>query len=212
MTPDDPARRGWDLVAAAQAGSSAAFGELWTLYRPKVQRFIANRVHNGHLAEDLTSETFLRALRRLDTVRYEGADVGAWLLRIARNLVIDQSRRPAGKVVLTSYAEDGDDGWLPPVEGPDQTVPDKVDHLAGTDLMGRYLARLTPHQQRCLRLLFDLGLTHSEVGAALGGNEHVSREARHRAMCKLRTLLARDGYRTYADVVARHPARLGGAA
>ena len=39
------------------------------------------------LAEDLTSETFLRALRRIDSFTWQGKDIGAWFTTIARNLV-----------------------------------------------------------------------------------------------------------------------------
>lgn len=53
-------------------------------------RFVVVRVGGDRpLAEDITSETFLRALRGISSARDQGRDVGAWLHVIARNLVAD---------------------------------------------------------------------------------------------------------------------------
>jgi len=68
----------WALVHAAQQGDSGAFGQLYDRYVDMVFRFVLFRVHDRTMAEDLTSETFLRALRRITTVSYQGKDVGAW--------------------------------------------------------------------------------------------------------------------------------------
>jgi RNA polymerase sigma-70 factor (ECF subfamily) len=79
----------WELVAAAQQGDQNAFGQLYDRYVDVVFRFVLFRVGDRPLAEDLTSETFLRALRRISSVSYQGRDVGAWFVTIARNLVLD---------------------------------------------------------------------------------------------------------------------------
>src|SRR5947209_9039991 len=82
----------WDLVEAAQAGDREAFGQLYGRYVSGVSGFLGNRVRDRGLVEDLTSETFARALRRIDSVRDQGRDLGAWLTTIARNLVVDHTR------------------------------------------------------------------------------------------------------------------------
>jgi RNA polymerase sigma factor (sigma-70 family) len=53
------------------------------------------------LAEDVTSETFLRALRRI-TINYQGRDAGAWLVTIARNLVLDHVKSSRFRLEVTS--------------------------------------------------------------------------------------------------------------
>ena len=63
----------WALVNAAQAGDMAAYGELFELYYDMVFRFVLFRTGDRALAEDLTSETFVRALRRISSVSYQAA-------------------------------------------------------------------------------------------------------------------------------------------
>ena len=82
----------WELVEAAQAGDREAFGQLYARYAGGVSRFLGHRVRDRALVEDLTSETFARALRRIDSVRDQGRDPGAWLTTIARNLVFDHTK------------------------------------------------------------------------------------------------------------------------
>ncbi|CAA9341187.1 MAG: RNA polymerase ECF-type sigma factor, partial [uncultured Nocardioidaceae bacterium] len=59
---------------------------LYDHYQPSIYRFLVYRVGSVALAEDLTSETFFRALRSLGSFRWQGKDFGAWLTTIARNL------------------------------------------------------------------------------------------------------------------------------
>lgn len=79
----------WGLVAAAQQGDAAAYADLYSRYQAVVFRFCLFRLQDRHLAEDITSDTFLRALRRIDSVSYMGKDIGAWFVTIARNLILD---------------------------------------------------------------------------------------------------------------------------
>lgn len=83
----------WEVVAAAQGGDADAFGLLYDRYVDMVFRYVLFRVNDRCLAEDLTSETFLRALRRITSITYQGKDVGAWFVTIARNIVLDHVNR-----------------------------------------------------------------------------------------------------------------------
>ena len=77
------------LVELARGGDAEAFGALYDHYQPSVYRFLFYRTRSSVLAEDLTSETFLRALRNMSNFRWQGRDFGAWLMTIARNLATD---------------------------------------------------------------------------------------------------------------------------
>ncbi|CAM5547841.1 hypothetical protein SMICM304S_09323 [Streptomyces microflavus] len=66
-TADSDSARMMDLVERAQAGEADAFGRLYDQYSDTVYRYIYYRVGGKATAEDLTSETFLRALRRIST-------------------------------------------------------------------------------------------------------------------------------------------------
>src|SRR5689334_21893723 len=86
------AEQGRQLVARHQAGDPHAYAEIYTRYRGDVQGFIYRRVQDRELAEDLTHDVFTRALRHIGRWQWQGKDVGAWLITIARNIVIDHIR------------------------------------------------------------------------------------------------------------------------
>ena len=82
------------LVEAAQS-DPAKFDALYDLNFERVYAFLASRVRNRATAEDLTSEVFHRALANLPRYEWRGVPFAAWLLRIAANAIIDQSKRAA---------------------------------------------------------------------------------------------------------------------
>lgn len=57
-------RRSWDYVRAAQGGDAEAFGYLYRRYRRDIYVYLLARTRSVAVAEDLTSETFLRVLRK----------------------------------------------------------------------------------------------------------------------------------------------------
>lgn len=172
----------WELVAAAQQGDQNAFGQLYDRYVDVVFRFILFRVSDRPLAEDLTSETFLRALRRISSVSYQGRDVGAWFVTIARNLVLDHVKSSRYRLemttadILDSSADD---------RGPEHEV---VERATATELM-RCVAQLGHDQQECITLRFMQGMSVSETAAVMGRNEGAVKALQHRAVRRLAQLL-----------------------
>jgi len=82
------------LVEAAQS-DPAKFDALYELNFERVYAFLASRVRDRATAEDLTSEVFHKALANLSRYEWRGVPFAAWLLRIAANAIIDQSKRAA---------------------------------------------------------------------------------------------------------------------
>jgi RNA polymerase sigma-70 factor (ECF subfamily) len=76
----------WALVDDAKSGSVAAVAGLYKAHVNAVFGYVFKRTGDRHLAEDVTSETFLRALDKLGSVTYRGAAFRSWLITIARNL------------------------------------------------------------------------------------------------------------------------------
>src|SRR3981081_3191216 len=114
----------WELVTAAQEGDSAAFGLLYDRYVDVVYRYVLFRMGDRDLAEDVTSETFLRALRRITSVSYQGRDVGAWFVTIARNLVLDHVK--SSRFRLEIATAEVDDSHRVVESGPEQQVMSRV--------------------------------------------------------------------------------------
>src|SRR5258708_9054572 len=89
-------------VAAARDGDRAAFGQLYERYARMVHGVLLSKVAVGDV-EDLVQDVFIRALRRLSTLR-ETASFGAWLAAIARNLANDYHRQSVPEEPLTDDA------------------------------------------------------------------------------------------------------------
>ena len=89
-------------MAAAQDGDRAAFGQLYERYARMVHGVLLARVPVGDV-DDLVQDVFMRALRRLSTLR-ETASFGAWLAAIARNVANDYHRRSVPEEPLTDDA------------------------------------------------------------------------------------------------------------
>lgn len=75
--------------------------ELYRRYRGDLFRYLVSLTHDPHLAEDLLSETFIKALQSLESFRGESS-VKTWLMGIARNLWLQQLR---GKQTCVEYTE-----------------------------------------------------------------------------------------------------------
>jgi RNA polymerase sigma-70 factor (ECF subfamily) len=80
------------LIKAAKSGDSEAFTELYRANVQPIYRYIYTRVMNEPIAEDLTSEVFLRALEGLPTYQDRTTPLLAWLFRIAHGRVVDYIR------------------------------------------------------------------------------------------------------------------------
>ncbi|RYE74026.1 MAG: sigma-70 family RNA polymerase sigma factor, partial [Myxococcales bacterium] len=140
-------RRLIGLVELARQGDKDAFGLLYDHYHPSVYRFLSYRVGSQILAEDLTSETFFRALRSMNSFRWQGKDFGAWLMTIARNLATDHFK--AGRTRLEQTTEDMST-LDTSAEGPENDV---LSALSSEVLMAA-LKDLPNEQRECLVMRF----------------------------------------------------------
>ncbi|WP_369206972.1 ECF subfamily RNA polymerase sigma factor, BldN family [Streptomyces sp. PU-14G] len=182
---DTDSRRMMDLVEAAQAGEAEAFGRLYDQYSDTVYRYIYYRVGGRATAEDLTSETFLRALRRIGTFTWQGRDFGAWLVTIARNLVADHFKSSRFRLeVTTGEMLDANE-----VErSPEESVLESLSNAALLEAV----RKLNPQQQECVTLRFLQGLSVAETARVMGKNEGAIKTLQYRAVRTLARLLPDD--------------------
>ena len=175
------------LVELARAGDKDAFGLLYDHYQASVYRFLYYRTRSQVLAEDLTSETFFRALRSMNNFRWQGKDFGAWLMTIARNLTTDHFK--AGRTRLEMTTEDmtpHDDA----TEGPESAV------LAGltNEVLLKALTELPTEQRECLIMRFLQGLSIAETALALDRSDGAVKQLQLRGVRNLAKLLP-EGWR-----------------
>jgi RNA polymerase sigma-70 factor (ECF subfamily) len=186
--PDSESRRMLALVELAQEGDGEAFGLLYDAYSDTVYRYIYYRVSQKPLAEDLTSETFLRALRRISTFTWQGRDFGAWLVTIARNLVADHFKSsryrlevPTGEMLDSDQTE----------SSPEDSV---LAYLSNKELLDA-VCRLNSQQQECVTLRFLHGLSVAETAKIMGKNDGAIKTLQYRAIRTLARLLPTDTLR-----------------
>ncbi|WP_328851499.1 sigma-70 family RNA polymerase sigma factor [Micromonospora globbae] len=188
--PSDPATEVWALVERAQAGEAEAFGLIYDRYVDTVFRFVYFRVGNRQLAEDLTSDTFLRALKRIGSFTWQGRDLGAWLVTIARNLVADHFKSGRYRLeVTTGDVLDADREDRGPEGSPEAAV---VEHITNVALLSA-VKQLNPEQQECIVLRFLQGFSVAETARAMGKNEGAIKALQYRAVRALARLLP-DGF------------------
>lgn len=178
----DDSGQAWDLVRSAQNGDAAAFGELYDHYVDVVFRYVLFRLGDRSLAEDVTSETFLRAFRRINTVSYQGRDVGAWFVTIARNIVLDHVK--SSRFRLEVSTADPDDGKAVEV-GPETQV---LANIAHAELL-RCVEQLGDDQRECIVLRFLQGLSVAETAEIMNRNAGAIKALQHRAVRRLAQLL-----------------------
>jgi RNA polymerase sigma-70 factor (ECF subfamily) len=178
-------RRMMDLVERAQSGESEAFGRLYDKYSDTVYRYIYYRVGGKATAEDLTSETFLRALRRIGTFTWQGRDFGAWLVTIARNLVADHFKSSRFRLEVTT-------GEMLDANEVERSPEDSVLESLSNAALLEAVRRLNPQQQECVTLRFLQGLSVAETARAMGKNEGAIKTLQYRAVRTLARLLPQD--------------------
>ena len=170
------------LVELARGGDTEAFGLLYDHYHPSVYRFLLHRTRSQTLAEDLTSETFFRALRGMANFRWQGKDFGAWLMTIARNLCTDHFK--AGRTRLEMTTEDmtpHDDA----TEGPEDSVLASLTN----EVLLEALGKLPTEQKDCLVMRFLQGMSIAETAQVLGRSDGAIKQLQLRGVRNLAKLM-----------------------
>ena len=175
------------LVDSAREGSPQAFADLYDRYVDRVYRFVLYRVSGDvALAEDITSEVFVRALRKIKGFTWQGRDVGAWFLTIARNLVLDHFK--SGRFRLERVGMDPGDGTREGVVDPEDQALSRVSQAN----LYKAIQRLGNEQQEVIYWRFLQGYSVAEAAAAMDKTEGAIKALQYRAVKALYKLVVVD--------------------
>lgn len=161
------------LIERACRGDKAAIGTLYDEHVQAIYRYVRYRVDTDSLAEDITSEVFLRMVRALPNYVYTGAPFSAWLYRIAYNCITDMFRRQRYDIIE---------------ELPDDLAAEPIDLLETLTLaedhaqLRQALQALSPDYQSALILRFINDVSHAELAEIMGKSEAAVRVLQHRAL------------------------------
>lgn len=170
------------LLERARIYDINALAALYDHYEPRIFSYIYHRVGNHLLAQDLTSQVFLRVLEAIQHKRAWEISFSAWLYRIAHNLVADhyRQRQRASQVLL-------DD--LPPIASHDESPHHAAERALTEDDLRIAINRLTDEQAQVITLRFLEGLSISEVAEIMGKTEGAVKTMQYRAVLSLRRML-----------------------
>jgi RNA polymerase sigma-70 factor (ECF subfamily) len=170
-----------DWITAAKAGDRQAFARLVERYWDRLYRWLCQMTRDPHRAEDLTQETFLKALVGLDTFR-PGTNFRAWLFRIAHNNFVNLKRgeRKGVQSLPDAVADD------------DTPAADAAADREALRMVAAAVAELPPDYRAAILLRADGGLSFKEIATALHTTEETARWRVFKARQKLVKVLHPD--------------------
>lgn len=169
------------LVERARTDSDA-FAALYDRYVERIYRYMFRRLGRHEDAEDLTAQTFRRALEGLPQYEWRGLPFGAWLFRIAHNLVVDRRRSGEVPLSLDVLTQGGFEVAERATCTPDACLLQQDE----SDAAWAAVAMLPALQRRAVTLRFGRDLSHAEVGVIIGRSEAATKQLIFRAMQTLR--------------------------
>lgn len=170
------------LIARAAAGDREAFGRLYEEHAVRVFRHAYFLTSDVTLAEDLTAQTFLKALEAIGRYENRGVPFIAWLLRITVNLAINHRKALKNGIHAQLPDQIVDDDAL---GSPEQTCTMKSEG----ERVWRKVMELPTEQRQVIVMRFMEDLPYSDVAAVLGKSIGAVRVIQFRALHNLRNLL-----------------------
>ena len=170
-----------DLILKAQHGDAAAIGAIYRSFHLGIYRYLFYRVADHQTAEDLTSEVFIRMIKSLPKYQVRGIPFQAWLYRIARNLVIDHSRRN-GKYRQVLIQEN----LVANTPDPEAEAERSIESA----MLKRALTRLNKEQQDVVLLRFVVCLPIADTALVLKKSHNAVKGLQRRGLANLREQLS----------------------
>ncbi len=168
-----------EIIAKPQSDPQY-FVHHYNYYLPKIYNYVFYKVRNTHVAEDIVSDTFLKALKNIS--KYKNGFFQAWLFTIARNTVISYYRKNS-REILYNYDND--------TERPDpETVEDIVTAKESRAELLNIVASLPQNQQDALLLRYTGDLKIKEIACILNKSEGAVKLLLHRGLRNLHSELS----------------------
>jgi RNA polymerase sigma-70 factor, ECF subfamily len=184
-----PAEPDEELVLRVQRGEVDAFGELYRRHGGRIARFIRMVGVPPDDVDDLTGDTFCRALDRIDSFEVgRGKRYLSYLYSIARNLAADRIRYRPRMMSLDDMEED----WEPTDEWREDRIVDEICRGEQVSMIYRAIEQLPPTDREILVLAYDQSLTSREIMEVMGKPSITSVTSHvYKAMKRLRSQVAR---------------------
>jgi RNA polymerase sigma-70 factor, ECF subfamily len=193
-TWSEAVRRDDELIAEVRKGRTAAFAELASRYRERVERLCQRFFSDREVVHDLAQESFIRAFTGFSTYRAEMPFLG-WLRAVVVNVCYDELRRRRRRPEeLIPDFSGNEANWVQLVDQstPEQIVQAAEERREAHALAHRLLDSLPPDDRMVMVLRESEGLSVQEVAAIMGWSE---------AKVKIRAFRARQFMRKKAESI-----------
>lgn len=164
------------LAQRAGRGDKQAFADLYDFYVQPIYRFIFYKTHQRETAEDLTSQTFAKALEKIRLFQAGKGTFSGWLYRIARNTVIDYYRTLKSSVNI-------EDAWGLTDEA---DIAADLENREKLQEVSRHLKQLSAEQREIVILRVWQELSYAEIASILDKSEDSCKMLFSRTIRKLR--------------------------
>jgi RNA polymerase sigma-70 factor (ECF subfamily) len=155
------------------------FNELYNIYADDVYRFVLALCRNEHIAEDITSETFLKAIKSVDSFRGD-CNVRVWLCQIAKNTYYNSVKRNKFVTEMPDEMPSDDEFELRLFDKSQVFEIHKILHLLDEPYKGVFSLRIFAE------------LSFSEIGELYSKTESWARVTFYRAKNKIREAIEND--------------------
>ena len=165
-----------DLISRAKT-DLAYFKDLYEYYFPKIYRYLYYRTNNQDDTQDLTSQVFLQAIKNFENYNFQGVSFGAWLYRIAHNLLVNHYKKPSPLYLSADK------------DMPDQKSFEEINQKLDFQTLHRLVSQLSPEAQQIIALRLSEGLSNQEIASVVGTTEAAVKMIFYRSIKKLQTYI-----------------------
>lgn len=170
-----------EVIEKAKAGDKNAFKIIYETFYQRIYRYCSLNLNNDDTAQDVCQETFIKAWKSLPTFTLEkGGTMQAFLFRIARNLIIDLSRKKKAYQLKEYQAVETNEDFL-----------EDFDRKQNVANLKKALAELDEKERQIIILRYFEELSTEETAKIIGMNGGALRVRTHRVLKKLKEILER---------------------
>ncbi|MDQ3668263.1 MAG: sigma-70 family RNA polymerase sigma factor [Acidobacteriota bacterium] len=183
------ANQGAELIRRCRAGDGAAWEEIVQSYSRRIYNLAYRFTSRADAAEDLTQEVFVRVYRSLGQYDSKQGDLQNWLMRLARNLIIDDYRKRQ-RTPHDNHADDlADHSYHLPT--PSRSVQQEIERRELGSQVQAGIDKLSPDLRTCVILRDIEELTYQEIVDLLRIPEGTVKSRINRGRIELAKILRR---------------------
>lgn len=164
------------LIKKCQNGDMESFSLLYDTYVDKIYKYIYFKTSHRETAEDLTSKTFFKAMKKINSFSHGDSYFSAWLYTIARNTVADYYRAKKNDINIDDLWDISDNSYL----------VDEIDNKNKIKEIKGYLSTFKKEQREIIILRVWQEMSYKEISEILGKSEEACRMSFSRAIHRLR--------------------------